>query len=100
MTEHMPTDAEVRERFIDDAINRAEVTGFLATLYVTDKARVDFNRWLAEVRCEAAEKALREAASAAVTEGEGVPWDHDHDRATVSAWLLGLAARIAQGGQL
>lgn len=50
----------------------------------------------AEVKIEA----LREAASAAVTEEEGIPWDHDHDRATVSAWLLGLAARIAQGGQL
>lgn len=97
MTEHMPTDAEVRERFIDDAINRAEVTGFLATLYVTDKARADFDRWLAEVRCEAAEKALREAASAAVTEEEGIPWDRDHDRATVSAWLEDRAASLARG---
>lgn len=47
----------------------------------------------AEVEVEA----LREAASAAVTDGEGVPWDHDHDRATVSAWLLGLADRIEAG---
>src|SRR5690606_20305830 len=34
---------------------------------------------------------LREAASAAATDDEGVPWDDDHDRATVSAWLEGRA---------
>ena len=60
MAEHVPTTDEVRERFIVGAINRAKATGFSLTLHIHNKAREDFDRWLAEVRREAAEKAAVE----------------------------------------
>ena len=53
MAEYTPTTDEVRERFIDGAINRATATGFSVTRYIIDKARADFDRWLTEVRREA-----------------------------------------------
>ena len=43
----------------------------------------DPRRTEADVKAEA----LREAAHAAVSEDEGIPWDDDYDRATVGAWL-------------
>ena len=53
----------------------------------------DPRRTEAQVKAEA----LREAAFAAVSEDEGIPWDHDYDRATVGAWLDEYAERI--GGE-
>jgi len=45
------------------------------------------------VRAEAAAVALEEAADAAVRDDdECIPWAHDSDRATVSAWLTERAA--------
>lgn len=48
MAEHMPTDAEVRESFVDGAAGE----------FIEE----DFDRWLAEVRRDAAEKAWDEVA--------------------------------------
>lgn len=42
-------------------------------------------------------RTIRSAARAATYEEDGIPWDHDWDRATVSAWLDGLADNIEGG---
>ena len=39
-------------------------------------------------------RTIRATARAATYEEDGTPWDHDWDRATVSAWLNGLADNI------
>lgn len=39
-------------------------------------------------------RALEDAATVTLTEDEGVPWDHDYDRATVAIWLQECSALI------
>lgn len=53
MAEYTLATEAVRERFIDGAIYRATATGSLVTPYSLNRAREDFDRWLAEVRREA-----------------------------------------------
>ena len=48
------------------------------------------NRLLRDIQA----RTLRAAARAATYEEDGIPWDHDWDRATVSAWLEELADNI------
>ena len=42
-------------------------------------------------------RTIRATARAATYEEDDTPWDHDWDRATVSAWLNGLADNIEAG---
>lgn len=42
-------------------------------------------------------RTIRAAARAATHEEDGIPWDHDWDRAAVSAWLDALADDIEKG---
>lgn len=41
-------------------------------------------------------RTLRATARAATYEEDGIPWDHDWDRATVAAWLDELADNIEE----
>ena len=52
-----------------------------------------FQQSMQPLLAEAAARALEEAADAAVRDDdECIPWAHDSDRATVSAWLTERAA--------
>ena len=62
-------------------------------------ADVEDSLWLAAHDAEVEARALDEAATAAVTEDEGIPWDNDYDRATVSAWLSERADNKRAGAQ-
>ena len=42
-------------------------------------------------------RTIRATARAVTYEEDGTPWDHDWDRAAVSAWLNGLADNIEAG---
>lgn len=68
----------------DDYDIADHVTGELRTLMQTEDAAN---------RCKVL--ALKEAATAAVSEEVGIPWDNDYDRATVAAWLEEFAERYA-----
>ena len=72
MAECTPTTDEVRERFIVGAINRAKATGFSVTLYIHNKARGDFDRWLAEVRREVWDEGAQAGLDAGLSIAEAV----------------------------
>lgn len=44
-------------------------------------------------------EALEEAASAAVSDEYGIPWDYDFDRATVAVWLEERAESLRKNAQ-
>lgn len=55
-------------------------------------------RWPGESRATVQAAALHDAADAAVSDSDDcIPWDHDHDRATVATWLRARADRLEKG---
>jgi len=88
MSDYTPGSIEVSDRYAASAPG-----GFARRV----QAREEFARWLAAHDAEVAAHALEAAASAAVTDDDGIPWDDDYDRATVSAWLAERADDLREG---